>query len=74
MSERTHDHLVTVDLQAECIRIFRVMPSGERVLFTEYPLPDLGHKGWTEKVTEVARFLGEDIFMDSSALRKRYLL
>lgn len=74
MSERTHDHLVAVDLQAECIRIFRVMPNGERVLFTECPLPDRGNEGWADKVTEIAHVLGEDIFMDSSKLRKRYLL
>lgn len=74
MTERSHEHLVTVDLQAQCIRVFRITSDGERVLFTEYPLPVESHDGWTEKVTELAHALGEDIFMDSSALRKRYSL
>jgi hypothetical protein len=74
MAEKQHDHLITVDLQAQCIRVFRLEPNGEKVLFTEYSLPEAESAGWTEKVTELAHVLGEDLFMDSSALRKRYSL
>lgn len=74
MTEKKHDHLITVDLQAQCIRVLRIEPNGERVLFTEYPLPEEDGAGWTEKVIAIAHVLGEDIFMDSPILRKRYLL
>lgn len=74
MTEKAHDHLITVDAKTQCIRVFRIMPDGERVLFTEYTLPEASNAGWTEKVAEIAHVLGEDVFMDSFVLRKRYSL
>jgi len=53
-----HDHLVTIDSVAKCIRIFRVMQDGERVLFTEYALPDESDQGWTDEVLKLAHVLG----------------
>jgi hypothetical protein len=69
-----HDHLVTIDSEAKCVRISRILPSGERVLFTEYALPDESDQGWTDEVVKLAHVLGEDLFMDSPITRKRFSL
>ena len=69
-----HDHLVTIDSVAKCISIFRVMQDGERVLFTEYALPDESDQGWTDEVLKLAHVLGEDLFMDSLITRRRLSL
>lgn len=74
MAHQAPDHLVTIDEDGNCIRIFRIMPDGEKVLFTEYVLPDSGNRGWTEKVTELAHVIGEDLLMDSPITRRRYAL
>lgn len=74
MTHQLPDHLVTIDEDANLIRIFRIMPDGEKVLFTEYVLPDSDNRGWTEKVKGLAHAIGEDLFMDSSITRHRYSL
>jgi len=74
MADRIYNHLVTVDLDKRCIRVFRVMPSGENVLFTELPLPQEGGQGWTDELTAVAHTLGEDLFMDSPLTRSFFAL
>lgn len=65
MADRAHNHLVTIDEDGNRIRIFRIMPNGEKVLFTGYLLPDADNRGWTKKVTEIAHVIREDLFMDS---------
>lgn len=71
--EKGHDHWVQVDPAGQRIRVFRAMPNGSRVLFTEYALPeDTG--GWTASVAELARTLGEDLLMDAPAIRRRLRL
>ena len=65
-------HLVTVDVEKRCVRVVRVMPSGEHVLFTELPLPEVNGQGWTEEVTALAHTLGEDLLMDCPATREAY--
>jgi hypothetical protein len=50
------------------------MSDGERVLFTEHALPSDGDQGWTDKVTELAHALGEDLLMDSPITRNRFSL
>lgn len=72
--QRAHDHLVTVDVVSGCVRVFRIMPDGERVLFTEYVLPNDENVGWSDCVTELAHALGEDLLMDSPLTRKRFSL
>jgi hypothetical protein len=69
-----HDHLVTLDAEKGCIRVFRVLPDGQRTLFTEYALPRGDQQGWTDQVTQLAHVLGEDVFMDSVTLRERFSL
>jgi len=72
--QEPYDHLVTVDLASGCIRVFRIMPDGKRVLFTEYPLPNDENVGWTDRVTELAHALGEDLLIDSPVTRKHLSL
>lgn len=74
MVDKFYNHLVTIDLDKRCIRIFRVMPSGENVLFTELTLPDEDGRGWTDELTAVAHALGEDLLMDSPVTRKVFAL
>lgn len=74
MAQQTTDHLITIDGDGNRIRIFRIMPDGEKVLFTEYALPDSDNHGWTDKVTELAHVMGEDLLMDSPITRHRYAL
>lgn len=74
MADQAPDHLVTIDENGNCIRIFRIMSDGRKVLFTEYPLPDSDNQGWTEKVTALAHAMGEDLLMDSPITRHRYAL
>ena len=61
-------HLVTVDVEKRCLRVVRVMPNGEHVLFTELPLAPTNGQGWTEEVTALAHTFGEDLLMVSSGV------
>ncbi|GAB2810308.1 hypothetical protein GCM10027021_38840 [Dyella kyungheensis] len=64
-----HDHLVTIDPDKRCVRLFRVMPDGEKVLYTELELPKGDAPGWTDDVVRLAQRLGEDLLMDSPTAR-----
>jgi hypothetical protein len=52
-------HLVTVDVEKRCLRVVRVMPNGEHVLFTELPLTPSNGQGWTEEGAHVRRRLAD---------------
>jgi len=65
-----YDHLVAIDREQRCIRIFRIMSDGEKVLYTELDLPGPDSSGWSDEVVKMAQRLGEDLLVDSPSARE----
>lgn len=68
--KRAHDHLITIDQEAGCIRVFRVMPDGEHLPYTMVALPDKGLD--KKRLQALAQILGEDILVDSALAQSLY--
>lgn len=63
-----HNHLVCVDEDARELVIFRVNAVGEKTLLTKTALPMA--PGWSTELETLAKTLGENLLMDSPAVRQ----
>ena len=68
MTNYRYDHLVAIDEASRKLVIFRVEEDGTKTLFTEAVLP--AEKGWSESLISLAKQLGENLLLDSPAVRK----
>jgi hypothetical protein len=67
---KTHNHLITIDQEEGCIRIFRIMPSGEQQPYSMVALPAKGTD--KKRLQALAQILGEDILADSPVAQSLY--
>lgn len=70
VAEKMHDHLITIDEESRCIRIFRVLPDGEQQPYSIFALPAKGTD--KKRLQALALILGQDILADSPATRSLY--
>lgn len=65
---KDHSHLVCVDEDVRELVIFRVNVDGEKTLLTKTSLPMAS--GWSTELESLAKMLGENLLMDSPAVRR----
>ncbi|GGA03208.1 hypothetical protein GCM10011408_25890 [Dyella caseinilytica] len=61
--KQAHNHLITIDQESRCIRIFRVMSNGEHQPYAMLAIP--GNGSDKKRLQMFAQMLGEDILVDS---------
>ena len=68
LAMENHNHFVFVDKDARELIIFRVSADGEKSLLTKAALPMTS--GWSAELETLAKTLGENLLMDSPAVRQ----
>lgn len=63
-----HNHLVCIDEGTRELVIFRVSSEGKKTLLTKTALPTVS--GWSAELEVLAKTLGENLLMDSPAVRQ----
>jgi len=63
MTKEAHSHLISIDQEFRCIRIFRILSSGEHMPYAMLAIPDYGND--KKKLQMLAQILGENILADS---------
>ncbi|WP_372393152.1 hypothetical protein ACCQ05_05410 [Xanthomonas sp. NCPPB 3582] len=63
-----HSHLVYVDEELRKLIIYRVTAEGKKTLLTDVALPS--KQGWSIDLEQIAKQLGENLLMDSPAVRR----
>lgn len=66
------DHLIQIDTEKRELVIFRIENDGSKVFYTSTPLPDLDMSESIDGFQDFARQLGENILLDSPAIRRIY--
>jgi hypothetical protein len=64
----SHSHLVCVDEGTRELVIYRVSSDEKKTLFTKIALPTVS--GWSAELETLAKTLGENLLMDSPAVRQ----
>ena len=67
-----HSHLVEFDEDLKRVTIYRVLEDGKKVLFTYLELADYMKRNPSHSYQDMARSLGENIFLDSPAARRLF--
>ena len=68
------DHLIEVNAARRELIIYRIDKDGTKTLYTSTPLPEIDITTGAEQFQTFARELGENILLDSPAIRKIYSL